>query len=77
MRSMESLSHTRCERKYHTVFIPNYRKKAIFGQISKESGDAFRWLARQKECVIEEGHPMPDHVHMTIRSRRTMRYRRW
>jgi putative transposase len=26
----------------------------------------FRRLARQKECEIEEGHLMPDHVHMMI-----------
>ena len=66
MRSIESLSHTRWECKYHVVFIPKYRKKAIFGQIRKELGDVFRRLARQKESVIEEGHLMSDHVHMMI-----------
>ena len=66
MRSVESLSHTRWECKYHIVFIPKYRKKAIFGQIRKELGDVFRRLGRQKESVIEEGHLMPDHVHMMI-----------
>jgi putative transposase len=53
MRSIESLSHTRWEYKYHVVFIPKYRKKAIFGQIRKELGEVFRRLARQKESVIE------------------------
>jgi putative transposase len=48
------------------VFIPKYRKKAIFGQVRKELGDVFRRLARQKESVIEEGHLMSDHVHMMI-----------
>ena len=66
MRSIESLSHTRWECKYHVVFIPKYRKKAIFGHIRKELGEVFRRLARQKESVIEEGHLMPDHVHMMI-----------
>ena len=66
MRSGESLSHTRWECKYHVVFIPKYRKKAIFVQIRKEMGDVFRRLARQKESVIEEGHVMSDHVHMMI-----------
>ncbi|MCP5445343.1 MAG: IS200/IS605 family transposase [Chromatiaceae bacterium] len=66
MRLVESLSHTRWECKYHVVFIPKYRKKAIFGQIRKELGEVFRRLARQKESVIEEGHLMPDHVHMMI-----------
>ena len=66
MRSVESLSHTRWECKYHVGFIPKHRKKAIFGQIRKELGDVFRRLARQKEGVIEEGHLMSDHVHMMI-----------
>ena len=29
-------------------------------------GDVFRALAMQKESRIEEGHLMPDHVHMMI-----------
>jgi putative transposase len=29
-------------------------------------GEAFRRLAEQKESRIEEGHVMPDHVHMMI-----------
>jgi putative transposase len=48
------------------VFIPKYRKKAIFGRIPAELGEAFRRLAEQKESRIEEGHVMPDHVHMMI-----------
>jgi putative transposase len=61
---MESLSHTRWECKYHVVFIPEYRKKAIFGQIRRALGEVFRRLARQRESVNEEGHLMPDRVHM-------------
>jgi len=66
MRQVNSLNHTRWECKYHIVFIPKYRRKAIFGQIHQELGEVFRRLAEQKECVIEEGHLMPDHVHMMI-----------
>ncbi len=66
MRSVESLSHTRWECKYHIVFIPKYRREAIFGQVRRELGGVFRRLASQKESVIEEGHLTPDHVHMMI-----------
>jgi putative transposase len=66
MRAVESLSHSRWECKYHVVFIPKYRKKAIFGQIRNELGEVFHRLAKQKESVIEEGHLMADHVHMMI-----------
>ena len=66
MRQVESLCHTRWECKYHIVFIPKCRRKALFGQIRRELGDVFHRLARQKESLIEEGHIMPDHVHMMI-----------
>lgn len=66
MRQVNSLNHTRWECKYHIVFIPKYRKKAIFDQIRRELGDVFHRLARQKESLIEEGHLMRDHVHLMI-----------
>jgi putative transposase len=44
------------------VFTPKYRKKVLFGQIRL----LFRERARRKECQIEEGHLLPDHVHMLI-----------
>ena len=66
MREVNSLNHTRWACKYHIVFIPKYRKKVLCGQIRKEMGVVFHRLARQKESLIEEGHLMPDHVHMMI-----------
>jgi len=63
---VQSTNHTKWECKYHIVFIPKYRKKVIFGQIKKELGTVFHSLAEQRESVIEEGHLMPDHVHMLI-----------
>jgi putative transposase len=50
------------ECKYHIVFTPKYRKKVLFGQIRRHLGAVFRELAQRKECKIEEGHLMPDHV---------------
>ena len=66
MRQVNSLNHTRWECKYHIVFIPKYRRKALFGQIRRELAEVFHRLAGQKECLIEEGHMMPDHVHIMI-----------
>jgi putative transposase len=51
---------------HHVVFTPKYRKKMLFGQIRRHLGSVFHELARRKECQIEEGHLMPDHVHMLI-----------
>ena len=66
MRQVNSLEYCRRECKYHIVFIPKYRMKVIFGKIRKELGEVLHSLARQRESLIEEGHLMPDHVHMMI-----------
>ena len=62
----QSLSHSKWDCTYHVVFVPKYRRKAMFGEIRKYLGPVFHELARQKECRIVEGHLMPDHVHMCI-----------
>jgi putative transposase len=66
MKEYQSLSHTRWGCKYHIVFIPKRRKKAIFGVLRKELGGIFRELALQRESAVIEGHLMPDHVHMCL-----------
>lgn len=66
MREYQSLSHTKWDCKYHVVFIPKRRRKVIYGQLRKHPGEVFHELARYKEARIEEGHLMPDHVHMCI-----------
>ena len=62
----QSLAHSKWDCKYHVVFVPKRRRKAIFGHIRRELGAIFHALAKQKECQILEGHLMPDHVHMGI-----------
>jgi putative transposase len=66
MQTTNNLNHSIWECKYHVVFTPKYRKKAIFGLIKKELKNVFHRLANQKSCIIEEGYLMKDHVHMLI-----------
>ena len=66
MDNAESLSHTRWECKYHVVFIPKCRRKALYVELRRHLGEVFRKLAEGKESQIEEGHLLPDHVHMLI-----------
>ena len=66
MDGSESLSHSKWECKYHVVFIPKRRRKTLYGALRKHLGEVFHRLAQQKESRIEEGHLMPDHVHMLI-----------
>ena len=68
MSDYRSLSHTKWECKYHVVFIPKYRRKAIYGQLRKRLGAVFRTLAEHTESRSEEGHLRADHVHMMISS---------
>lgn len=66
MDDYENLSHTKWECKYHVVFIPKYRRKVLFERLRQHLGPVFRKLAEQKECRVEEGHVMVDHVHMML-----------
>ena len=66
MDKIESLNHTKWDCKYHIVFIPKGRRKVLYGQLRAHLGEVLRGLAQHKECWIEEGHLMPDHVHMMI-----------
>jgi putative transposase len=59
-------SHAKWECKYHVVFIPKCRRKTLYGELRRHLGSVLRTLATQKECRVEEGHLMPDHVHMMI-----------
>jgi len=66
MDEQQSLNHSKWECKYHVVFIPKCRRKTLYAQLRRYLGEVFRKLAEQKESKIEEGHLMPDHVHMMI-----------
>ena len=66
MDEYESLSHSKWECKYHVVFIPNCRRKVLYGNLCQDLGEVFRKLAEQKECLIKESHLLADHVHMMI-----------
>ncbi len=67
MDEYESLNHTQWECLYHVVFIPKCRRKTLYGQLRQYLGEVFRRLAEQKQSCVEEGHLMPDHVHMLLK----------
>ncbi len=66
MNDVESLSHTKWECKSHIVFIPKYRKKALYGALRQQLGEVLKQLAMQRESRIDEGHLMRDHVPMLV-----------
>ena len=66
MIDVARLRHSVWECKYHLVWIPKGRRKVLYGQLRRELGEVFHELARQKECRIEEGHMLLDHVHVLM-----------
>ena len=66
MNVLKSLSHSRWDCKYHVVFVPKGRKKALYGKIREYLKQVFHELARQRGSEIVEGHMCGDHVHMCI-----------
>ena len=66
VKATNSLAHTKWICKYHIVFAPKYRRKAIYGQIKTDIGEILRQLCSYKGVEIIEGHLLEDHVHMLV-----------
>ncbi|MCB9800745.1 MAG: IS200/IS605 family transposase [Pseudomonadales bacterium] len=62
----ESLAHTKWMCKYHIVFTPKYRRKAIYCRLRKDLQEIIVDLCKWKGIKIVEGHMMPDHVHVLL-----------
>ena len=63
---ISSLSHSTWNCKYHIVFAPKYRRRAIYGQIKKDMGRILRQLGEYKEVNIIEAEACTDHIHMLV-----------
>ena len=46
----KSLAHSKWDCKYHVMFVPKRRRKAIFGNIRRQLGPILHALTKQKEC---------------------------
>jgi putative transposase len=66
MREWQRQSHVKWYCRYHVVIVPQYRQKAIFGQLRKDIGQILRELCAQFGIELIEGHAMPDHVHLCL-----------
>ena len=66
MREWKNQSHVKWYCKYHIVFSPKYRKKAMFGSLRKGVGRILRELCKQAGVELVEGHAMLDHVHLCL-----------
>ena len=62
MRDWQSQAHVRHYCRYHVVFVPKYRRKAIYGALRKKIGGIFRELCRQISVELVEDYAMRDHL---------------
>ena len=66
MTTYRSLNQTKWHCQYHVVFIPKYRKKAIYGGLREQLGEVLRQRALHRESRVEDGHLLVDDVHMLV-----------
>ena len=62
-----SISHTRWNCTYHIIFIPKYRRKAIYGKLRSDIGQILRQLCGYKNVEIVEANACSDHIHMLVK----------
>ena len=61
-----SIQHTRWNCTYHIVFIPKFRRKAIYNKLRKDIQTYIKDLCKWKGVEMIEGHMMPDHIHLLV-----------
>ena len=58
MREWQSQSHGRGYGRYHVVWVPKYRKRAIFGEMRRGVGRIVRELCQRHGVELVEGHAL-------------------
>ena len=66
MRDWQSQAYVKHYCRYHVVFVPKYRKKALYGTLRKEIGGIVRELCSQTGVELVEGYAVRDHIHMLL-----------
>ena len=62
----DSITHTKWNCKYHIVFTPKFRRKAIYGQLKADIGKILRELCTWKGVEIIEATAMLDQIHLYV-----------
>ena len=66
MREWQSQSHVRWYSRDHVVWVPKYRKRAIFGEMRRGVGRIVWELCQRHGVELVEGHALSDHVHVLL-----------
>ena len=71
MRRYKLGAHTKIDLKVHLIWIPEYRKRVLTGQVAIRARDILRQIALEHELDVRSGKIANDHVHMFIGCRPT------
>ena len=66
MREWQSQSHVRWYCRYHVVWVPKYRERAIFGELRRGVGRIVRELCQRPGVALVAGPALSDHVHVLL-----------
>ena len=66
MKDNNNLAYTTWNCKYHMVFMPKYRRQAIYGKYKASIGQIIRELCQRKGVEIIEANACRDHIHMLV-----------
>ena len=58
--------HAVYDLKYHLVWIPEYRKDILSGEVSRYLKEVFQRIAEEHEFRIDTMEVMEDHVHIFV-----------
>lgn len=62
----QSLSHTKYNCTFHIVFIPKYRRKALYGNLRTDVRDILKKVCEIEGIQLIQGAVCADHVHMYV-----------
>jgi putative transposase len=66
MATYRRSAHTVYSLHYHFVFMTEYRKPELTGEIGREVRDLIREICRTLDIEILQGHVRPEHVHLLL-----------
>ncbi len=62
----KELRYTRCNCKYHIVFVPKYRRQMFYREKRRATGSILRKLCEWKSVRILEAECCADYIHMLV-----------
>ncbi len=73
MRHYRLGAHTKSDLKVHVIWIPNYRKAVLTGDVALRVRELIRRIAAEHELEIISGKVARDHVHVFLSYRPTQK----